>query len=125
MKKLLLLLAAFQLMAFSCDTEICIEGPENTCAVTNPVEDLPWLQEKIGGLQQSDPSVAPYFYITQALYENKTVFIFENCCPHCTTVVPVYDCQGQQLFLAHERTDFQQKAKNSRLIWQPENFACR
>jgi hypothetical protein len=125
MKKLLLLLAAFQLMAFSCDTETCIDGPGNTCSVTNPTEDLPWLKEKIADMQQSDPPFAAYFFISQALYENKTVFIFGNCCPHCNTVVPVYNCQGELLFFAHERTDFQQKAKNSHIIWQPENFACQ
>lgn len=125
MKKFLFILAAFQLMAFSCDTETCIEGPENTCAVAHPAEDLPWLKEKIGYLKQSDPFLAPYFSISQALYENKTVFIFGNCCPHCNTVVPVFNCRGEQLFLAHEQADFQQKVKGTRIIWQPENFACQ
>jgi hypothetical protein len=92
MRKVLLLLILPLLSTLSCQKDEKSESSKNTCSVTDPAQDLPWLQSKIALITSQDSS---YAYIQQAVYQGQTVFIFRNCCPSCNTIVPVYNCQGE------------------------------
>ena len=108
-------------MSLSCDKG---SEPGPVCSVGNPTEDLEWLKAKIATM--ASPDLSEYFYVSQGKYGTTTVFIFLNCCPHCNTIVPVYNCAGEHLgnigngegdvdsrFLTHES-----------VIWKPADFAC-
>lgn len=110
-------------LALSCDHDEHIETT-SLCAVANPKEDLPWLKTKIEQLVQSDPTVAKYFYVEQGVLNGETVFIFPNCCPQCNSMVPVYNCKGEQLFTLSDQPERYHEIKNIRILRQPDNFAC-
>jgi hypothetical protein len=112
------------LMAFSCEKEKDCITPVNICAVDNPTQNLPWLKAEIQRREQSGSEVEKYFYIQQAEYKGQTVFIYNNCCPMCMTIVPVYNCQGEQLFYLGQVTGETEQLKNIKLLWKPANFAC-
>lgn len=86
------------------------------------LEDLEWLEEKINELQQS--SISQYFYIQEARYKNKRVFVMGNCCPFCNTITPVYSEEGELLgyigdtIIANELSDV-------KLFWEPDDAACQ
>lgn len=90
MKKIFLLLI-IPLLIISCDNDD--DRLTNTCSVSNPIEDFVWLKEIIADIEQS--SLTDEFYISQAIYKAKTVFIVGNCCALCNTVLPVYNCEGK------------------------------
>jgi hypothetical protein len=92
---------------------------KNTCAVNEPLVDLPWLKEIIEAHEQYNTEIDRQFYIQQGLYNNKTVFVHGNCCVNCNTVKPVYTCEGQILFnLSNE------EIQNLKLIWKPVGSLC-
>ena len=96
----------------------------NSCQVSNPIEDLDWLKEKIEELAQTDSELQKYFYVSQNTYMGKTVFIFPNCCPTCNTAVPVYDCEGNSIGFVGDGTISINILNNDTIIWNPENFSC-
>ena len=119
----LILIFVFSLFV-SCNTSDDIG--ENNCDVENPIADLDWLESKIAELETSDSPNAQYFYVSQAEYNNKTVFIFGNCCPLCNTVLPVYDCEGTSLGIVGTRDqDIDWSIMDDDIIiWSPSNFEC-
>ena len=125
MKRIFLFAAAISLMAFSCDKEENYIAPlGNACSVNNPAEDLAWLKAEIQRLEQLNSDIAKYFYIQQAEYKQQTVFIYNNCCPMCGTIVPVYNCQGELLFYLSDKPEEVKNIKNQTVIWQPKDYAC-
>jgi hypothetical protein len=93
----------------------------NTCGVDDPITELPWLSAKIDELQQFS---SPYTFVEQAIYKNETVYIFNNCCPFCNTIVPVLDCSGRKLFLLSGGESDNEKLHNRFIIWKPADYAC-
>jgi hypothetical protein len=125
MKKIFLFAAVISLTAFRCEQEAdCISPLGNTCSVNKPVEDLAWLKAEVKRLEQSTSDVAKYFYIQQAEYNQQTIFIYNNCCPVCNTIVPVYNCQGELLFYLSDNPEEAKNIKNAKIIWKPNGFAC-
>lgn len=123
MKKIWLFVAVISLMAFSCDKgEGCIV-PANSCNVGSPLAELAWLKAEIQRREQSGSEVEKYFYIQQAEYNGQTIFIYNNCCPMCNTIVPAYNCQGELLFYLSEKPEEAKKIKNSKMLWKPKNYA--
>jgi len=126
MKRILLFATLISLMAFSCEkdetTNMLVSG--NTCTVNNPVEELAWLKAEIQHREQSPSEFEKYFDIQQAEYNQQTVFIYNSCCPVCTTSVPVYNCQGELLFYGIDKPQEAKKIKNIKIIWQPKDYAC-
>jgi len=123
MKKTILTLTLLLLTMLSCkdDDDNLLS---NTCQVSNPIEDLDWLKEKIEELAQTDSEFLKYFYVSQNTYMDKTVFIFPNCCPSCNTVVPVYDCEGNHIGFVGDENISTNILNNDTIIWKPENFSC-
>lgn len=72
-------------------------------------------------MQQS--SIREYLYIEEAQYKKDRVFIFDNCCPFCNTVVSVYAEEGELLGYMGSDIDADQ-LKDVKLFWQPDDAAC-
>lgn len=98
---------------FSCQES---ESPKN-CAVSNPVEDLPWLKDAIK--TSVDMNLTEYFYLVQGTYKGATVFTFLNCCPFCMTVPQILDCEGN-VITKSSITD----VMNQKVIWRPAESVC-
>ena len=97
---------------------------EEDCSVKNPIEDLPWLADDIKILNQG--SFSQYFYVSWAIYESNTVFIYGDCCPNCNTITPVYDCSGNNIgVIGDGDEDIPLSIRdNEIIIWRADNFAC-
>src|ERR1700704_6192502 len=91
------LLFSIIIFLFACDEPVSCS--ENTCSVTDPLEELEWLRTEINALAL--PVNAPlkaYFYATMAKYNGNTVFMIKNCCPFCNTTPPIIkNCNGKVL----------------------------
>jgi len=127
MKKLFLFATVISLMAFSCEKEDevhLLSSSANTCTVNNPLEELTWLKAEVQRRQQNPSDVEKYFYIQQAEYNGQTVFIYNNCCPMCGTIVPVYNCQGERILNLSDKPEEGKNLKNVRVLWKPSNYAC-
>ena len=116
MKNCLFLLIV--LLALSCKDKV---QPSFTCDVKNPIEELPWLKTEIDRREKSTSDVEVYFFIEQGEYNNQTVFLYNNCCPMCSTITPVYDCSGTKLFDLSPGIEI----KNIKIIWKPEGCPCQ
>lgn len=92
-----MLTAILVMFVFSCSQDNTTPTNVNTCKVTNPAQDLPWLKSRIGGILTSDPALAKYQYVQQAQYRKNTVFIFGSCDPSSFSTFPVYSCENKML----------------------------
>ncbi len=122
MKQIITLLAILPFVVLSCKSDDV--NLNNICNVENPVEDLAWLKEIITDIEQSSQS--DEFYISQAVYEGKTVFIVGNCCASCNTVFPVYNCEGEYINILGCTDEFItfNILNQDTVIWNSENFIC-
>jgi len=116
MKNYLFLLIV--LLTLSCKEKV---KPSSICDVGNPTQDLPWLKAEIQSREQDHGDVAKYFFIEQGEYNNQTVFLYDNCCPMCNTIITVYDCSGIKLFDLSPGIEI----KNIKTIWKPEGNPCQ
>jgi len=96
------------------------ENTNLTCGVADPAEDLPWLKSMIQDFEAAD--FGQYTYIQQAYYRGQPVFIVNNCCAFCMTIVPVYDCDGNLICNLGECVD--EFITSERLIWASANTVC-
>jgi hypothetical protein len=124
MKKIFLFATLIGLMAFSCEKENDCVVPAATCSVTNPVTDMAWLKAEVQRREKSGSEIEKYFYIQQAEYNGQTIFMYNNCCPMCGTVVPAYNCQGELLFYLGQKPEEDKKIRNTKILWKPNNFTC-
>jgi len=110
-------------LTFSCKEDT---DPGTICSVEDPVEDLAWLAAEIEALRNSNSSLSQYFYISRARYGPMTVFIVGNCCPHCGTIVPAYNCSGDLIgYLGYGEGNINPSILgNDEVIWRPDNFSC-
>ena len=86
------------------------------------LEDLEWLEVEINDLQQS--SLSEFFYVEEAQYENKRVFVIGNCCPFCNTITPVYSEEGELLGYLGD-TITANELSDVKLFWEPDDAACQ
>ena len=92
------------------------------CEGTNTIEDLDWLKSLIEEKESDESDLSKYFYIEIAEFNSETVFIDNNCCPVCNTVIPVYNCEGE--FLDFLNSEITMGLKNRRVIFKKDDFAC-
>ena len=116
MKNYLFLLIV--LVTLSCKDKV---QPSSICDVKNPIEDLPWLKAEIDRREKSTSDIEFYFFIEQGEYNNQTVFLYNNCCPMCNTIIPVYDCSGTKLFDLSPGMEI----KKIKTLWKPEGCPCQ
>ncbi|WP_303319098.1 hypothetical protein Q4Q34_03445 [Flavivirga abyssicola] len=121
MKKPLLFAILILLTFFSCKSD---DDFNNTCNVSNPVENLEWLKEAIEELEQSSLAQTGEVYVSQTYYKFSTIFIFGNCCALCNSVLSVYNCEGKILGYIGDDTFKRSLLDKSVIIWKPENFIC-
>lgn len=69
--------------------EIIVCGMENICGED---EDLTWLKDEV---ENQGEMYNKYFYVSKAHYQGQVVFVFENCCPMCGTIIQVKNCSGE------------------------------
>lgn len=93
----------------------------NTCSVQNPVQDLPWLRQKIDDLRQSPHD---NWFVRQGVYDGQTIFVFDICCPNCDYVAPVHDCSGQRILDSVYAHGTESVISDLVTIAQAENFEC-
>lgn len=122
MKRILIPIVLLTLL-FSCysdNGDVLIIG---ACGVDNPVEQLPWLKTRVDDLKNNGSDLSKFFYVQIAEYQEETVFIFNNCCPTCNTIIPVYKCQGDLLGTLF--TEIQpNEISNSKILYRPKDFSC-
>lgn len=121
MKSFLVLFAISLLFMTSCHERM---EPNYACSVSDPLENIGWLSEKVQELEESP--LSSYFFISMARYKSKTVFIFDNCCPNCASFVPVINCEGETIghIGSGEGGIDYSRLKDIVMIWKGEDFAC-
>ena len=125
MKKAFLSVTLLLLIILSCKNDD--DNLNNTCNVSNPIEDLAWLKEIIEDIKQSTQVDESYIY--QATYQRKTVFIIGNCCAVCNSLTLVAYCNGEFVFNLDNEDDKDAYTKflasyQGNLIWTSPNFVC-
>ena len=122
MKKIILLLSFLGLVGCANDD---IDLPAKAaCDVNNPIEDLAWLKSQIDEIKNNQSDISKYFYIEIAEYQNQTIFISNNCCPICNTIVPIYNCEGEGLGLLGGEIK-QSEITNVKVIFSRNDFPCK
>ena len=119
-----LLTSAFLLFIMTSCNYSDNDDNNNTCNVSNPIEDLTWLKDKITELEQTSSYESGEIYISQANYNGNTVFIMGNCCAVCNTIVPIYNCEGESIGYIGDDTFDSTILEKDVIIWKPENFVC-
>lgn len=121
MKKLILPICFLLLTLSACKDEV---DPILICGVISPAEELTWLNEIVEELNES--YLGPYFYVTAGSYQGQSVFLIENCCPNCNSVVPVYNCEGESLgILGFDGAGIEPSSiKDKMVIWRGDGNLC-
>ena len=119
-----LLTSAFLLFIMTSCNYSDNDDKNNTCNVSNPIEDLTWLKDKITELEQTSSYESGEIYISQANYNGNTVFIMGNCCAVCNTIVPIYNCEGESIGYIGDDTFDSTILEKDVIIWKPEYFVC-
>lgn len=126
--KLLIGLLSIVMITFSCQKDNDDEVLLAACNFPNPMEDLEWLKNKINEFENSELETyefnQAYTYITQAQKDGNAIFILANCCPHCNSYSPVYNCEGEEIGSIGDDTYSFDLLENSTLIWKSENSLC-
>jgi hypothetical protein len=108
MKTRIIICLAIIWLAVSCREEA---DPKRACSVENPVQE--WENSAWG----------EFAYVAQATYRNQTVFIYGNCCATCNTIIPVYNCSGEQIGIVHGTIDAS-IMDDDVLIWKSTRSTC-
>ena len=106
-------------MAVSCKKEV-VEPNKNTCGVVSPTTELDWLKQEIARRDQDTTDIKKYFYIQQGVYHGQTVFLYNNCCPYCSTIILAYTCEGELINKINL-----QEVTDTKVIWAPVDFECQ
>ncbi|KJF43709.1 hypothetical protein [Draconibacterium sediminis] len=101
---------------FSCDKDDTKDSEINKCNVTNPIEELAWLNEEIENVIEDE-----YSYYNMASYQGQTVFFYGNCHPAINYVSIVRNCTGDSLDLTINVYD---ELTEITTIWKHENTEC-
>lgn len=122
MKSFLELFAISLLFMTSCHERM---EPNYACSVSDPIENIGWLSEKVQELEESP--LSSYFSIIMARYRSRTVFVIQSCCPNCASAYPsVINCEGEtigQLGPGEGGIEYS-RLKNIVVIWKGEEYAC-
>jgi hypothetical protein len=119
MKKLIYLSAFLGMLTFSCSDD---SDPIRACNVDN-VLDMPWMQELIAETEEFEVG-RDYTYITMGIYDSQTVFVLNNCCPLCNSIIPVYDCSGSTLGTVGSEGISADEISDMEVIWKSSNNSC-
>jgi hypothetical protein len=121
-KPLAILTVIVLMILISCKKDTTAPTFKNTCNVTNPAKDIPWLKNRIDALLISDQATLKYQYVLQAEYRKKTVFIFGNCNPASFAVFPVYSCTN--VLLGNMGQIPADSLLNQTTLWKSQGSLC-
>ena len=96
----------------------------SACDVTNPIENLPWLKTQVEEIIENKSDIAPFFFIEIAEYRGETIFISNNCCAICGTIVPIYNCRGELLGLLNDEIKINE-VMNVQTIFSRPDSTCQ
>ena len=101
---------------FSCDEDENNNPTNNVCNVSNPIEELAWLKEKIDNVEDDQ-----YSFYNMATYHKETVFYYGNCNPSTNYVSIIRNCTGDSLALTNDVFD---ELTEISTLWKSENSLC-
>ncbi|MBN7813167.1 hypothetical protein J0A68_19585 [Algoriphagus sp. H41] len=119
MKKLLYVFAFLGLLTFSCSDD---SDPIRACGMDNVLE-MPWIQQQIAETESTELG-RDYWYISTGTYHSQTVFLLQNCCPMCNTIVPIFDCGGNTLGTLGSSGISLDDISDRKVIWKSSNNSC-
>lgn len=93
------------------------------CDVNDPTEELAWLKAEITIRRRDVSEEAKYHYISKAVMEGSTVFLYRNCDPKGNSIIPVYTCDGELLGEIGKKFSLDDFS-NLLLIFKPLDFVC-
>jgi hypothetical protein len=110
--RLALTFLAILLLIASCNKN---DAVPTACGVRDPVNNLPWLNQKIKTFQSGYGPVALYQYA----YNDTNVFVFYSPVQSCLECES-YGCSGNKIYWTDYRkqTEFMDKRRSKRLIWR-------
>lgn len=117
MKRLLFLTLV---LLYSCQADSTFQ--KTSCNVSNPIENLPWLNQIKINFEQS--GAAPKRKIYQYTYAGNTVFLIDPCVGCPDGLQSVFDCSGNAICefggIAGVNTcpDFSDNSTNEMLLWE-------
>ncbi len=125
MRKVIIVLVLTIISTFSCKSDD--DNSNNTCNVSNLVEDLAWLNKIVEDIKQSTQVHEAYVY--KSTYEGKTVFVIGNCCATCNSLTLVAYCNGEFVFNLDNEDDKNAYNKflasyQGDLVWASPDFVC-
>lgn len=94
------------------------------CEVNNPLEELDWLKTEIAKREQNQSDEMKYCYIVQAIYQEQTIFIFDDCNPLVDKAPGILDCAGSVIGSVGEIDFKNDELTNRNIIYKPSDFAC-
>ena len=120
--KLIYLLVVASLAITSCSkkdkpTDVL---PSNTCGVTNPVEDLAWLKDRISYFKASGVKSV---YIWQTEYQGQTIFVLSTCDETDDPILSAYGCE-ENMAITTDIMDYVHSITPEYIIWKPTNSTC-
>lgn len=123
MKRISLAAILVGLLAFGCNNDDVTVI--SACDVENPIEDLEWLRSEIQRRKNDTSADAVYCYIEQAKSDGQTIFIYNDCNPLASKVIPILNCSGTSVgFLGDE--NFRLNGIEERFVlFRPTDFACK
>jgi hypothetical protein len=111
---------AIQFFAFllfgSISLVSCEKDDNNTCNVSNPVEEIAWLKEAIDNVEEDE-----YSYYVMANYKGETVFYYVNCHPLVNYASFILNCNGDNLGYTN---NLQDELTNMTILWKHEASKC-
>lgn len=100
----------------------CVDELSNTCDISDPINDLPWLKEQINYLKahENKHAVSTVYY-SIAKYQGETVFFNWNCSPNVNFASYVVNCNGE---IISSTIDIYDELTDIARIWEYERFKC-
>ena len=117
----LFLVAILATTLWSCNNEFTTPLD---CIDSSQVENTSWFKEYIAQFEERNDG---YWYLQVGSYNFQTVYLPGNCCPYCSTVPAVLNCQGEQIGVLGTR-DGQidpDEIKDVQVIWRSPDFKCQ
>jgi hypothetical protein len=106
----------FSIVLISCEKNENKDTETNKCNVSNPVEDLDWLNKEIDNVKQDE-----YSYYVMATYKGEAVFYYGNCNPLIQYISIVRSCAGDSLGLT---ADLYDELTEKSTLWKHANSKC-
>lgn len=101
---------------------ISCKPDDEVSACGNDPQNIQWLNDRIAELESSE--IVQYFYIERAEFQGNQIFIFNNCCPFCGTIISVYNCEGEMIGTLGTEISAS-KINGRKIYWKPTGFGCQ